>query len=116
MPGYIKKVLQKYKHEIPPRPQHSPYVIAPKKYGKDSHDPLPPDESPPVSKEKIKRIQVVVGSILFYARSVDSTFLVILNSIAIQQTSATNNTLKITKDLLDYAATHPDAKIRYRAS
>ena len=33
MPGYIKKVLQKYKHETPPRPQHSPYVIAPKKYG-----------------------------------------------------------------------------------
>ena len=42
MPGYIKKVLQKYKHETPPRPQHSPYVIAPKKYGKYAHDQLPP--------------------------------------------------------------------------
>ena len=58
----------------------------------------------------------MVGSILFYARSVDSTFLVGLNSIAIQQTSTTDNTLKRTEDLLDYAATHPDAKIRYRAS
>ena len=116
MPGYIKKVSQKYKHETPPRPQHSPYVIAPKKYGKDAHDPLPPDESPPVSKDKIKRIQGVVGRILLCACSVESTFLVGLNSIAIQQTSATNNTLKITEYLLDYAATHPDAKIRYRAS
>ena len=40
MPGYIKKVLQKYKHETPPRPQHSPYVIAPEKYGKDAQHAL----------------------------------------------------------------------------
>ena len=76
MPGYIKKVLQRYKHETPLIPQHSPYVIAPKKYVKYAHDPLPLDESPPVSKEKIKRIQGVVVSIMFYAHSVDSTFLV----------------------------------------
>lgn len=66
--------------------------------------------------EKIKRIQGIVGSILFYARSVDSTFLVGLNSIVMQQTSATKNTLKRTEDLLDYAITHPNAKMRYRAS
>ena len=97
MPGYIKKVLQKYKHESPPKPQHSPYVIAPNKYDKDAHDQLPLDKSPTVSKEKIKRIQGVVGSILFYARSVDSAFLVGLNTIAIQQTSATENILKRTE-------------------
>ena len=57
-----------------------------------------------------------MGSILFYAHSVDSIFLFGLNNIAIQQTSATENTLKRTEDLLDYAATHPDVKIRYRAS
>ena len=116
MPGYIKKVLQKYKHETSPRPQHSPYVITPKNYSKYAHAQLPPDESPKVSKGKIKRIQGVVGSILFYARSVDSTLLVGLNTISIQQTSATENTLKRTEELLDYAATHPDANKRYRAS
>ena len=57
-----------------------------------------------------------MGSILFYAHSVDSTFLVGLNTIAIQQSSAKENTLKITEELLDYAATHPDAKIRYKES
>ena len=110
------KILQEYKNETPPRPQHSPYVIAPKKYGKDAHDLLPQDETTPVSKENIKRIQGVVGSILFYARSLDSTFLVVLNSVVIQQTSTTDSTLKRTEYLLDYAATHLDAKIRYRAS
>ena len=110
------KVFQKYNHEAPPRPQHSPYVIAPKKYGKDAHDQIPPDESPPVSKENTNRIQGVPGSILFHARSVDFTFLVYLNSIAIQQTITTYINLKRTEYLLDYVATHPDAKIRYRAS
>ena len=116
MSGYIKKVLQKYLHDSPTKPQHSPYIIAPKKYGKEAHNPLPPDESSPVSKEKIKRIQGIVGSLLFYAQSIDSTFLVGLNSIATQQTSATDNTLKRTEDLLDYAAAHPNAKVRYRVS
>ena len=116
MPGYIQKVLQKYKHEAPPQPQHSPYVIAPKKYGKHTHDHLPLYESPTFSKGKIKITQGVVGSILFYACSVDSTFLFGLNTIAMQQTIATQNALKRTEELLDYAATHPDAKIRYIAS
>ena len=53
MPGYIQKLLQKYKYESHPRPQHSPYVMTPKKYGKDAHDQIPLDESPTVSKEKI---------------------------------------------------------------
>ena len=57
-----------------------------------------------------------MGNLLFYARSIDSTFLVGLNTIAMQQTSATDNTLKRTEDLLDYAATHPNAKVQYRAS
>ena len=92
-----KKYSKNTSMKHPTRPQHSPYVIAPKKYGKHAHDQLPPDESPPVSKEKIKRIQGVVGRILFYARSVDSTFLVGLNAIAIQQKSATENTLKRTE-------------------
>ena len=102
----------------PPRPQHSPYVIAPKKYSKHAHDQLPPDEfppdeSPPVSKEKIKRIQGVVGRILFYACTVDSTFLVGINTIAMKHKSATENTLKRTEELLDYAAKYPDDMTHY---
>ena len=72
-----------------------------------------PQQSP---RERINRIQDVVGSILFYAHSVDSTFLVGLNTIAIQQTSATENNLKRMEELMGSAATHTDAKIRYRES
>ena len=33
MPGYIKKILLKYKHCMPARPQYCPYTPAPKQYG-----------------------------------------------------------------------------------
>ena len=116
MPGYIKKLLQKYKHRMPTRPQHCPYSPAPKHYGAKAQAPPPVDISPKLSPEEIKEIQRVVGSILYYARAVDITVLMALSSIAIEQTKGTTSTMEKAKQLLDYLATHPDATIRYRAS
>ena len=116
MPGYIKKLLQKYKHRMPARPQHCPYSPAPKQYGANAQAPLPVDNSPKLSPEEIKEIQRVVGSILYYARAVDITVLMALSSIAIEQTKGTTSTMEKAKHLLDYLATHHDATIRYRAS
>ena len=53
---------------------------------------------------------------LLYARAVDLTVLAALSSIASEQASATKDTEKRVSKLLDYLATHPDAKIRYHAS
>jgi len=39
-----------------------------------------------------------------------------LSSIAAEQANPTDDTVKRTKQLLDYVATHPDAILRYRAS
>eukprot|EP00978_Attheya_sp_CCMP212_P018973 scaffold52559_cov64-Attheya_sp.AAC.4 len=89
MPGYIKKVLHKYKHEAPPKPRNSPYLIAPQKYGIGAQDTIPQDNTPPASNADIKYVQGVVGSILFYARAIDMTFLVGLNTIATEQAAAT---------------------------
>ena len=116
MPGYIKKLLLKYKHRMPKRPQHCPYSPAPKQYGANAQAPLPVDISPKLSPEEIKEIQRVVGSILYYARAVDITVLMALSSIAIEQTKGTTSTMGKAKQLLDYLTTHPDATIRYRAS
>jgi hypothetical protein len=67
MPGYILKQLQKYKHDCPQRPPHCPYSPLPKQYGSEAQHPLPPDTSPPLSKDDIKHIQCIIGSILYYA-------------------------------------------------
>jgi len=116
MPGYIKKLLLKYKHRMPTKPQHCPYAPAPKQYGAKAQAPLPVDISPKLSPDKIKEIQRVVGSILYYARGVDITVLMALSFIAIEQSKGTTNTIEKAKQLLDYLATYPDATIRFQAS
>eukprot|EP00978_Attheya_sp_CCMP212_P040216 scaffold217302_cov31-Attheya_sp.AAC.1 len=99
MPGYIKKVLHKYKHEAPTKPRNSPYHIAPPpQNGVGAQDTIPPDQTPPASNEEIKYVQGVVGSILFYARAIDMTFLIGLNTIATEQAAATGKTLQNAKD------------------
>jgi hypothetical protein len=102
MPGYIKKVLQKYKHRMPKSPQHCPYSPSPKQYGAKAQSPLPVDISPKLSPEEIKEIQRVIGSILYYARAVDITVLMALSSIAIEQANGTTSTMAKAKQLLDY--------------
>ena len=94
MPGYIKKQLSKYKHPTPKRPQHAPFPCAPKAYVKLAQDPIATDNSPPAGQEGITHVQKVVGSILYYARLVDSTPLVALNTLASEQAHATEKTIK----------------------
>ena len=116
MPGYIKKKLQEYKHVMTSKIQTTPYTPAPKQFGSESQRPLPPDASPFLDKKGIKRVQQIVGSILYYAHAVDMTVLMALSSIAIEQTKATERTMTRCTQLLDYLAHHSEAKVRFYAS
>jgi hypothetical protein len=116
LPGYINKVLQRFEHKQPSKPQHCPFQPNPRKYGKDAQDPLPIDNSELLDLKGIRKVQQVVGALLFYARAVDNTLLPALSTIASEQTQATELTLQRCHQLLDYCATNPDAKVRFRAS
>ena len=116
MPGYITKLLQKYKHCIPSKPQCCLYSLATKQYGKQAQAPIPVVISPKLSPDNVKQIQQIVSSILYYAWAVDITVLMALSSIVIKQTKGTTNTMEKAKHLLDYLATNPDATICYCAS
>ena len=89
MPGYIKKKLQEYEHVRPRKVQTCPYSPEPKKFGSKAQAPFPPDASPKLDEKGIKRIQKIVGSILYYPQAVDMTVLAVLSTIAIDQTKAT---------------------------
>ena len=115
MPGYIKKLLQRFQHECR-KAQHSPLYCPPKKYGADAQLPLPSDDSPKLDKAGITRIQQIIGAILYYARCVDITLLMTLSTIAHEQSKATEKTNISVHQMLDYCATHPNATIRFRAS
>ena len=116
MPGYVHKALQRFHHPPPSKPQHSPHRWEEPTYGaKIQYAPIDPN-LPLLSPCDLTRVQQVVGTFLYYARAIDNTMLVALNSIAGDQSTATANTTKAVNHLLDYAATHPEASVRYHAS
>ena len=46
MPGYIKRLRQRYEHLSPKKMQHSPYQAQPKIYGAAAQNSMPPDDPP----------------------------------------------------------------------
>lgn len=116
MTNYIDTLLIKYKHQRPKKPQHSPHAHPEIIYGaKEQH--VPDDDSSPLLDDAgIKRVQGIVGSLLYYARAVDNKLLATLSAISSQQARATQNTAKAVNQLLDYVAAYPSDGITYRAS
>jgi hypothetical protein len=61
-------------------------------------------------------IQQLAGTMLYYARAVDPTLILQVNVLASEQTQDTVITAEEVIKLLNYCATHLEAKLRYRAS
>ena len=116
MPNYIAKALQRFEHALPSKPQDSPHAWTQPNYGAKQQLTEEPDTSPPLDQSGIQRLQQVVGTLLFYARAIDNTMLVALGTLASAQTKGTEATMEALTQLLDYAASHPNAVIRYKAS
>ncbi len=92
MPGYLEKALVRFKHEKPKSKQYSPHPHVKPQYGAKAQYVEEADTSPPLSKEETKHIQAVTGTLLYYARAVDSTILTALSAIAIEQAKPTEAT------------------------
>ena len=114
MPGYIGTAVTKYQHPKPAVPQHAPYKATTIYYGAKVQR-VEEDKSPPLTPDQIKRVQKIVGTLLYYGRAVDSTLLTALSTIAARQSNGTQAVANACHQLLDYVATHPDAGIRYHA-
>jgi hypothetical protein len=81
MPNYVPKALLKFHHPTPAFPQHQPYKHLPIHYGAKTQQ-VAIDTSKPFSPAAIKRVQDILGMLLYYGRAVDSTLLTALSSIA----------------------------------
>ena len=101
---------------MPQKLQACPYSPEPKQSGTEAQAPLPANTTPKLDAKGIKRVQQIMGSILYYARAVDMTVLMALSSIAVEQTKATEQTMQKCTQLLDYLAGHADAKVRFHKS
>ena len=117
MPNYIPAALLKFQHNQPSRPCNAPHKWTRPAYGKQTQFAPPLDDSDLLqTKIEIRRIQAIVGTFLYYARAVDCTMLPALNQISTQQSKPTQRTNEDADMLLDFAATYPNAKIRFYAS
>ena len=113
MPAYIAKVLERFAPHI----QHgapSPSVYTPPSYGAHTQSPTE-DTSEALTPAAAKRIQEIVGSLLFYARGVDITLLPTVNLLASLQSSPTEQVENIADRLLRYCARYPNNELVYHA-
>jgi hypothetical protein len=115
MPGYITNVLNKFQHDAPRTPQHTPSTNITPVYGAKMQFATQ-DTSPHHTAKQCTEIQKNTGSVLYYSRAVYPTVIMALNDIATEQTAAIEKTKTAAGQLLDYLATHPDAKIRFQES
>ena len=115
MDGYITRALLKYRHPCPIKPQLSPHKHCEVIYG--AKEQLTPEDntSPPLDNQGTKRVQGIVGALLYYSRAVDNKLLVGLSAIGSQQDAATQHTNEAIGQILDYCATYPSDGILYRS-
>jgi len=116
MPGYIERALKRFQHAPPTRPQHSPHAYTAPHYGPGIQQTTATDETLPLEANDIQRLQQIIGVLLYYARMIDMTMLVAIGTIASAQAKGTESTMNAAVQLLNYAATHPDATLRYKKS
>ena len=116
MKGYIAKVLFKYGHPFPNKPQFSLQKHREISYGAKEQLAPEDDTSTLLDSQGTKRVQDIVGALFYYAPAVDNKLLVGLSAIGSHQVSATQRTSEAIDQILDYCTTYPDDNIIYRSS
>ena len=116
MLNYIMEALKYFHHTAPNKPHDQTHSHIKPKYGANVQYAEDQDISPLLEKEGRKFIPKIVGTVLYYSRAVDCTMLAALGSIATQQENPTKSTTKKVNQFINYAATHPDIIVTYRAS
>ena len=118
MPGYLNALLGRLQHVPKIYPQYSPHHYQPIVYGVKGTPQFAtqPATSPELSQADTQRLQSAVGSLLYYARALDCTMLPTLNQIGSEQARPTQDTQAKLSCLLDYAATYPEAVVRFYGS
>ena len=114
MPTCIPSLLHKLSFVQQPSPTHSPLPFTPPTYAKIQH--ATQKEKSTLPPEKITHIQKVIGSLLYYAHSLDNVLLASLNHLATDISTADATTLANIDHILNYVATYPNAKLLFKSS
>lgn len=112
--NFLQRIIYK-QTKIPQYSPHEHHFFNYNKYGQHQLATTP-DTSPLLSKAETKRVQFIVGTLLYYACAIDNTLLPALNDIAIYQTTPTKKIKGKCQLLLDYVTTYPNMTLCYHKS
>jgi hypothetical protein len=115
MPGYVKKALKRFRHEMKHQ-QHSPYPCAPIKYRATKQYATPESTAPPLDAQGKRFIQQLCGKFLYLGRAVDSTLLCPISALVAQSSNPTEDTMQCATQLLNYLGTQDKGGLSYNAS
>jgi len=116
MPRYIQKTLQHFKHPEVSKKEDAPHDYLHPTYEAKSQLMRDAENEEILSLSDIEHVHAVIRMLLNHALAIDNAMLVALDDLASMQTKSTATTLEAITRLLNYAATHPDAKICFHAS
>eukprot|EP00957_Ditylum_brightwellii_P076713 5830837-Ditylum_brightwellii.AAC.1 len=84
MPDYVCKALKKFKHTKLTHPQYAPHRWNQLAYGQKVQHAVQPNPSDLLDPKGKRLLQLIVRTLLYYARVVDLTILATLNDIGTQ--------------------------------
>ena len=89
MDGYILDLRNKYVHLTPKKPQYSPHNHRHIKYGAKQQIVQPTDTSQSLDDKGIKRVQGIVGALLYVGIVINKKLLVALSVIGAPKSAST---------------------------
>jgi hypothetical protein len=87
MPGYIERALTRFEHPPPFKPKYSPHAWNAPTYG-SRQQYVTTVTSELLNAKDTKRVQEVLGRLLYYARAIDCTLVPSIGTIATDQSCA----------------------------
>jgi hypothetical protein len=114
MPGYIAKLLKRVR-PAGVKAASTPSVYSPPNY-RSTAQTATVDASPLATATQQHELQVVVGTLLYYARTVDPSILTAVHELGSVQAHPTVNDMLKMERLLQYASSHQHNGIRFHAS
>ena len=115
MDNCMEKIRAEYDHPNPKKSQLSPHKNCEINYGANNQYMPNFDDSTNFYNKGIKRVQSILGALLYYARFINTKFLVSLCDNGSQQAAATENTKEAIDQLFNYVTTYPNDDITYQA-
>jgi hypothetical protein len=115
MPGYINKLLKRVR-PAGIKGAHTPSIYCQPEYKTAKVQTATVDMSPLATHAQAHELQVVVGTLLYYARAVDPSILTMVHTLGSVQARPTINDMRKMERLLQYVSVHQNHGVRFHAS